>query len=191
PYGVLLPAQVAVAEDLPGGAGSGGHTDHPALTALFPTILALKHEIMAHQCYRRPIRVGAAGGLGTPSALAASFSLGAAYVLTGSINQSAVEAGLSTLGKELLTQAQMTDVAMAPAADMFEMGVKVQVLKRGTLFAARAHKLYDVYKANASLEAIPSSERAKLEREILGGTIDEVWASTASFFRERDPKQLE
>ncbi len=26
---------------------------------------------------------------------------------------------------------------MAPAADMFEMGVKVQVLKRGTLFAMR------------------------------------------------------
>ena len=27
---------------------------------------------------------------------------------------------------------------MAPAADMFEMGVKLQVLKRGTMFPMRA-----------------------------------------------------
>ena len=32
---------------------------------------------------QRPIRVGAAGGLGTPQAVAAAFALGAAYVLTG------------------------------------------------------------------------------------------------------------
>ena len=32
----------------------------------------------------------------------------------------------------------MADVMMAPSADMFEMGVKVQVLKTGTMFAMRA-----------------------------------------------------
>ena len=33
--------------------------------------------------YARPIRVGAAGGLGTPESVASAFALGAAYVLTG------------------------------------------------------------------------------------------------------------
>ena len=32
----------------------------------------------------------------------------------------------------------MADVSMAPAADMFEMGVQLQVLKRGTLFPMQA-----------------------------------------------------
>ena len=37
---------------------------------------------------------------------------------------------------------------MAPAADMFEMGVKLQVLKRGTMFPMRAQKLYELYRAH-------------------------------------------
>ena len=49
----------------------------------------------------------------------------------------------------MLAQAEQADVVMAPAADMFEMGVKVQVLKRGTMFAMRAAKLYELYRAYA------------------------------------------
>ena len=55
---------------------------------------------------------------------------------------------------------------MAPAADMFEMGVKVQVLKRGTMFAMRAAKLYELYRAYPSLEQIPAAERANLEKNL-------------------------
>jgi PfaD family protein len=80
---------------------------------------------------------------------------------------------------------------MAPAADMFEQGVKVQVLRRGTMFAARAQRLYALYTSHASLDAIPPEARTKLEREILGAPVDEVWARTAAFFRERDPRELE
>ncbi len=54
---------------------------------------------------------------------------------------------------------------MAPAADMFEMGVKVQVLKRGTMFAMRAAKLYELYRAHARLEDLPAAERA-LEKNL-------------------------
>src|SRR6185369_8115769 len=108
--------------------------------------------------------VGAAGGLGTPGAVAAAFQLGAAYVLTGSVNQSAVESGLSVEGKRMLAQAELTDVIMAPAADMFELGVKVQVLKRGTMFGVRALKLYETYVAYPSLEVIPAEVRARLEK---------------------------
>ena len=56
---------------------------------------------------------------------------------------------------------------MAPAADMFEMGVKVQVLKRGTMFAMRAPKLYELYRTYPSWEAIPAAERVQVEKNAL------------------------
>jgi NAD(P)H-dependent flavin oxidoreductase YrpB (nitropropane dioxygenase family) len=79
---------------------------------------------MAKHRYNRPIRIVAAGGLGTPISVAAAVSLGVAYVLTGSINQSIFKLGLSPEGKTLLTLEDVTDMTMAPAADMFELGGK-------------------------------------------------------------------
>jgi PfaD family protein len=137
------------------------------------------------------IRVGAAGGLGTPASVAGAFALGAAYVLTGSVNQAAVESGLSDEGKLMLAQADIADVAMAAAADMFELGVKLQVLKRGTMFAARANKLYDVYRDYAGLEAIPAATRKELEEKVFGATFDAVWAETESFWKVREPREAE
>src|SRR5213075_3467264 len=99
---------------------------------------------------------GAAGGIGTPAAAAAAFAMGAAYVVTGSINQACTESGSSDVVRKMLAAAEQADVAMAPAADMFEMGVKVQVLKRGTMFGVRSAKLYEAYHGHASLEAIPA-----------------------------------
>ena len=55
----------------------------------------------------------------------------------------------------MLAAAEQADVAMAPAADMFEMGVKVQVLKRGTMSAMRAAKLYEIYRTCTGLDDIP------------------------------------
>ena len=185
-----IAALVPVATDVTVEADSGGHTDNQALPAVLPTVLRLRNDIARARGYQEPIRVGAAGGLGTPGAIAAAFSMGAAYVLTGSINQSAVESGLSEQGKRLLASAALGDVTMAPAADMFEMGVKVQVLKRGTMFASRAHKLYELYRAHPSLEAIPELERAKLERDVLRSSIEELWTSTRAFFAKRDAREI-
>jgi trans-AT polyketide synthase, acyltransferase and oxidoreductase domains len=185
-----LAARVPIAEDVTVEADSGGHTDNQALTALFPAILQLRNQMLEKHGFRRPIRVGAAGGIGTPAAVAAAFQLGAAYVLTGSVNQAATESGLSEAGKQLLAQAEITDVIMAPAADMFELGVKVQVLKRGTMFAVRALKLYETYMAYASLEAIPVEVRARLEKEVLGTTVDAIWADTMQFWSRRDPAEI-
>jgi trans-AT polyketide synthase, acyltransferase and oxidoreductase domains len=186
-----LAARLPVAEDITVEADSGGHTDNQALVALFPTILALRDELTGQYGYERPIRVGAAGGLGTPAAVAAAFALGAAYVLTGSINQAAVESGLSEMGKAMLAEADLSDVIMAPAADMFELGIRVQVLKRGTMFGVRAAKLYEVYRTYDSLEAIPADLRARLEREVLHATFEEIWAETQRFWQRRDPAQAE
>lgn len=186
-----LAAYVPVAEDITVEADSGGHTDNRPLTGLFPAILAIADEASHRHRYPRPIRVGAAGGIGTPAAVAAAFSMGAAYVLTGSINQAALESGLSPEGRRMLSEAGIDDVMMAPAADMFEMGVKVQVLKRGTMFGPRAQRLYDVYREYAGLSEIPEEMRARLEREMFRAPLEEIWKETRAFFETRDPAELE
>jgi PfaD family protein len=185
-----LAGRVPVAEDLTVEADSGGHTDNQALTALLPTILSLRDEMAAKHGFTRPIRVGAAGGLGTPGAVAAAFAMGAAYVVTGSINQACVESGSSDIVRQMLAEAQQADVAMAPAGDMFEMGVKVQVLKRGTMFAMRAATLYEIYRAHASLDEIPADVRAGLERDQFKAPLGAIWEECRAFFAQRDPAQV-
>jgi PfaD family protein len=123
--------------------------------------------------------------------VAAAFALGADYVVTGSVNQGAIESGLSEDGRRLLAEAELSDVTMAAAADMFEMGVKVQVLRRGTFFAARANRLYDVYLAHASLEEIPRAVRVELEEKIFKASLETVSRETEAYWRRRDPIQAE
>jgi trans-AT polyketide synthase, acyltransferase and oxidoreductase domains len=194
--GLLSPAEaelagrVPVAEDVTVEADSGGHTDNRPLVALLPAILQLRDQTCRRYGYPRPVRVGAAGGLGTPQGVAAAFAAGAAYVVTGSVNQVCAEAGLSAAAKALLAQADVADVTMAPAADMFELGVKLQVLRRGTMFAGRAGQLWEAYRDHPSLEAIGPALRDRLERTVLGATFEEVWAQTAAFWRQRDPAEL-
>src|SRR5262249_34307358 len=152
---------------------------------------ALRDRLQTEHAYATPLRVGAAGGISTPASAAAAFAMGAAYIVTGSINQACVESGSSDAVREMLAQAEQADTTMAPAADMFEMGVKRQVLKRGTMFPMRAAKLYEIYRSRDSLDAIPAAERAMLEKTIFRKSLDEVWQETRAFFQERDPSQID
>ncbi|WP_285742739.1 PfaD family polyunsaturated fatty acid/polyketide biosynthesis protein [Lentzea sp. NBRC 105346] len=186
-----LAARVPVAEDVTVEGDSGGHTDNRPLVSLLPAVLGLRDECVRKFGYARQIRVGAAGGLGTPSSVAAAFALGAAYVVTGSVNQVADESGLSADAKSMLAEADVADVVMAPAADMFELGVKLQVLRRGTMFAGRAQQLYDVYRSCAGLEEIPAATRARLERDVFRAPLSSVWAETERFWLSRDPGEVE
>ncbi|SRR5579883_1753301 len=185
-----LAKKIPMADDITVEGDSGGHTDNRPLICLFPSILALKNEIQEQYNYEKPIRVGVAGGIATPQSALAAFMMGAAYVVTGSINQSCVEAGTSQHTKQLLAQAEMTDVMMAPAADMFEMGVKLQVLKRGTLFPTRAQKLFDLYKSYNSIEEIPLPEKEKLETHIFRRSLETVWEDTVAFLSKRNPDKI-
>ena len=185
-----LAAQVPMADDITVEADSGGHTDNRPLVCLIPTMLAVRDEIQEKYHYARPVRIGAAGGISTPASALGAFMMGAAYVVTGSVNQACLEAGASELTKKLLAQATMADVTMAPSADMFEMGVKVQVLKNGTFFPMRAQKLYDFYSRYNSIEEIPADEREKLERQVFRRELESVWDDTVKFFEERDPEQI-
>jgi PfaD family protein len=185
-----LASALPVAEDITIESDSGGHTDNRPLGPLFSAIQAVRDDAIASHGYQRPIRLGAAGGIGTPQAAAAAFALGASYVLTGTVNQACVESGLSDDARTMLAAADIADVTMAPAADMFELGVDLQVLKRGTMFAIRARKLYDLYQAYPSLDAIPRSELDELEQKILGTSIADCWDATRAFWNERDPEQV-
>ena len=184
-------AAVPMADDITGEADSGGHTDRRPLVVLLPALLALSERVR-HECgYAQRVRVGAAGGIGTPAAAAAAFAMGASYVVTGSVNQATVEADQSPTAKRLLASAGVADTEMAPSSDMFELGVDVQVLKRGTMFASRARRLYDAYRTHDGLDAIPAADRAELEQRIFQRSFDDVWTDCVRYFGERDPEQIE
>ena len=186
-----LASRIPMAEDVTAEGDSGGHTDNRPLVNLLPAIIALRDRLQTLYSYSTAPRAGAGGGIATPEAAAAAFIMGAAYIVTGSVNQACVESGTSTIVKNLLAEAEQADVAMAAAADMFEMGVKVQILKRGTMFAMRANKLYELYRACNSFEEIPAGTRAVLERDYFRASFTEIWRGTREYFARKDPAQTE
>jgi PfaD family protein len=186
-----LAQQVPMADDITVEADSGGHTDNRPLVALLPIIIGLRDEIQAKYNYPQLIRIGAAGGISTPESALGAFMMGAAYVVTGSVNQACLEAGTSDHVRKLLATVSSTDVMMAPASDMFEMGVELQVLKRGTLFGPRAKKLYEYYIRYKSIDEIPTAEREKLEKQVFKRPLEDIWQDCIDFFKKRDPHQIE
>lgn len=186
-----LARKVPLADDITVEADSGGHTDNRPLVGLLPSLISLRNETQAKNNFDTQVRIGAGGGIGTPGSALAAFSMGAAYVVTGSVNQSCVESGTSEHVKQALSQAAATDVMMSPSADMFEMGVKVQVLKRGTLFPMRAQKLFDIYQNHSGINNLTSETREELEKKVFQNSLDEIWEECVKFFSERDPSQLE
>ena len=186
-----LARRVPIAQDVTAEADSGGHTDNRPALALLPTVCALRDRIAAEHGYDVPLRVGLAGGIATPEATSAAFALGAAYVMTGSVNQACVEAGTSDVVRTMLAGAGQADCTMAPAADMFEMGVRVQVLKRGTLFPMRARRLFELYRARDGLDDLTATERTEVEQRIFRRSFADVWRDTEAYFGARDPAQLE
>lgn len=186
-----LAKYIPMAQDLTVEADSGGHTDNRPAITLLPTMLSLRDQYQAKYNYKQQLRVGAAGGIATPASALGAFAMGAAYIVTGTVNQACKESGSSDIVREMLANAEQADVTMAPAVDMFEMGVKLQVLKRGTMFAMRGNKLYDIYKKYASIEEIPEAERTSLEKTIFKMSLTEVWQKAEEFFNDRDPRQIE
>lgn len=184
-----LAACVPVAADITAESDSGGHTDNRPAAVLFSSLSAARARVAAKHAFdESAVRIGLAGGLATPGAVAAAYQMGAAYVLTGSVNQSAVESGLSEAGRKLLAKAGPADVTMAPAADMFEQGVEVQVLKRGTLFAMRGRKLHGFYRSGASYDSLAAADRKWID-DVLGEPFDAAWAETRSYIQRVNPAE--
>lgn len=167
--------EIPMADDICVVADSGGHTDHGVAYVLMPAMLKLRDEMMAKNKYARKIRVGTGGGIGTPEAAAAAFILGADFILTGSINQCTVEAGASDAVKDLLEDINVQDTEYAPAGDMFELGSKIQVLKKGVFFPARANKLFELYRQYNSLEEMDEKTKNQIQERYFQKSFEDVW----------------
>jgi trans-AT polyketide synthase/acyltransferase/oxidoreductase domain-containing protein len=178
-------AAFPMCDDLCVEADSGGHTDRGVALVLLPVFLRMRDQAEREYGYAEPVHVGLGGGIGTPEAIAAAFMLGAEFVLTGSVNICTVEAGTSDLVKDMLQTINVQDTDYAPAGDMFEMGVKVQVMKRGLLFPARANRLFHLYNHYESWNEIPETQRAQVETQIFRKPFAEVWAETERHHREK------
>jgi trans-AT polyketide synthase/acyltransferase/oxidoreductase domain-containing protein len=191
PEQAQLAAHIPMADDICVESDSGGHTDKGVALCLVPTILRLRDQAAARFHARLRVRVGAAGGIGSPEAVAAAFVLGADFVLTGSINQCTVEAGTSDAVKDLLQHAEVQDTEMAPAGDMFELGARVQVLRKGLFFPARANKLYELYRQHESLEQIDAKTRQQIAEKFFGRSFEEVTSEVESYLKRRSPADWE
>lgn len=185
-----LAARIPVAQDICVEADSGGHTDQGVALAIFPALRQLARVLQGQYRFASPFRLGCAGGIGTPEAAAAAFAMGADFIMTGSINQCTVEAGTSDEVKDLLQEINVQDTAYAPAGDLFELGSKVQVMKKGVFFPARANKLYELYCNHDSLDQIDAKTLKMLEEKYFRRSIGEVWAETEAFYRQNRPEEL-
>ncbi|MCP4403977.1 MAG: ACP S-malonyltransferase [bacterium] len=185
-----LAKQVPMATALCVEADSGGHTDQGIIVVVLPAIIRVRDELMKQHGYAHNVWVGAAGGIGTPEAAATAFMLGADFILTGSINQCTVEAGTSDTAKDILQGLNVQDTDYAPAADMFELGAKVQVVRKGVFFPARANKLYDMYRLHNSWDEIEENTKKQIQEKYFKCSFEEIWAETAQFFAKAQPKEL-
>jgi trans-AT polyketide synthase, acyltransferase and oxidoreductase domains len=195
--GELTAQEAALAGEIPVASGicveadSGGHTDQGVAYALMPAMLRLREETQRQHNYRTPLHLGAAGGIGTPAAAAAAFILGADFIMTGSINQCTVEAGISDKVKGMLQEINVQDTAYAPAGDMFEMGAKVQVLKRGLFFPARADKLFELYSRYNSIDELDEKTKDQIQNKYFKRSFEEVWEETKSYYTKSGRKSVD
>lgn len=181
---------VPMADDICLEADSGGHTDMGVLSARLPAIMRQRDQAMAEHGYARRIRVGGAGGIGTPEAAAAAFVLGADFILTGSVNQCTVEAGTSDTAKDMLQQMNVQGTDYCPSGSLFELGAKTQVLKQGVFFPARANKLHELWRQHDSLEQIDAKTRMQIQDRWFRRSFEEVWAETRDYYLKAAPAEI-
>lgn len=170
---------------------SGGHTDQGMPFTLIPAVLRVRDAAQARFPDFAPLHVGAGGGIGTPEAAAAVFVLGADFIVTGSVNQCSPQAGTSDLVKDMLAGMNVYDTDYAPSGEMFEMGSKVQVLKKGLFFAARANKLVGLYRQHDSLDEIDPKVRQQIEERYYQRSLDQVFDEVRATYRAAEVERAE
>ncbi|QHC26624.1 ACP S-malonyltransferase [Streptomyces sp. GS7] len=168
----LLP----MADDVCAVGDAGGYTDLGTLPALLPSVRRLRDEVARTVPAAAAVRVGAGGGIGTPEAAAAAFVLGADFVLTGSVNICTAESGLSARVKDMLCALDVHDTTYAPFGDLFELGGRARVMKKGVLFHARANKLYDLWRTHDDWHGIAPEVRARIEERYFQDSFESVYA---------------
>ena len=126
----------------------------------------------------QPVPVGV-GGIGAPEDIAAALLLGADFLVTGVINACSPQARTSQAVRELLSTVHLADTVLAPSAELFRFGGRAHLLRKSTLFPARAARLHELQLAGASPAALPAATRRMLESDYFGQPLDEVLADLA------------
>lgn len=171
-----LARKVPLADDVCILGDSGWYTEQRTGHLYLPSLLATSQRLSQVNRYETQVRVGVGGGIGTAETAAAAFLQGADFVLTGSVNQCAAEAGISEAARDILQEVRLQDMSYAPATDMFELGVRAQVLARGTFFSARSNRLYELYRHCGSLEEIDDSTRRTIQDKYFNASFEAVYA---------------
>jgi len=185
-----LAQYIPMVDDVCVEADSAGQTDMGMLTILLPAIIRQRDHLMTQHGYSKPVRVGAAGGIGNPEAAGAAFLMGAEFILTGSINQCTVEAGTSEAVKNTLQQLGITDTTYVPAGDMFEFGTRSQVVRQGVSFPVRANKLYDVYLHHESLDDIDERTKKQIQDIYFQRSFEDIYTEAKTYYAESMPELL-
>lgn len=183
--------RVPMADAITVEGNSGGHTDGGTLDVTFPTIRRQVRRAERESCGTIDIVMGAAGGLGSPEAVAAAFVLGAGYVVTGSINQCTPEAGTSDAVKDILATVDTQDTKLCATGDMFELGSKIQVVRKGLFFPARANRLYELYRQYESLQDIPVDVMSQLEDKYFKRPLSQVREGVLAQLNEENRRRCE
>jgi trans-AT polyketide synthase/acyltransferase/oxidoreductase domain-containing protein len=152
-----------MADDICADACSWGDLGQASALSLLPAVVRMRAQLAVQFPPALAVRVGAAGGIGTPEAAAAAFVMGADFILTGSINQCTPEAATNTATKDLLQSMDVQDTDYAPIADTFELGTKVPVLRKGLFYAPRANKLLALYKQLDAIDGLDAKTRVQIE----------------------------
>lgn len=185
-----LARSVPVADDVCVVGDSGWYTEQRMAHVLVPALLSTSKQIADACGYRKRVRVGVGGGIGTPEAAAVAFLQGADFILTGSVNQCSVEAGVSAPVKGMLQDLKLQDMSYSPAADLFELGVKAQVLAKGSFFCARSNRLYELYRQFGSIDEIDEATRRKLQERYFNASFDAVFSELERELGQLSPDAL-
>ena len=181
----LLAESIPMTSSIIAEADSGGHTDKQPAISLLPEILYLRDKMKNQYDKAISICIGLGGGIATPESALAAFSMGADFIVTGSINQSCIESGTSNPVREILSMISQSDFSLAPSADTFELGGRVQVVKKKTKFSSRAKFLEKMYHENSSLNDIKEEDKKFLEEKIFRKDLESEWQTTLDFFQKK------
>lgn len=178
----MLGSGIPMVNDLCVEGDPAGYTNHGSLFASLPVIIALRDKMVREFEFKKKIRVGATGAIATPKAAAAAFMMGADFIQTGSVNQCTVEANISDDAKDMLAQLDIQDTCYASALSMFEMGAKVQVMKKGVFFHVRANRLYEIYKNHNSFDEIDDDVKHTIEEKYFKESSKQVFEKCKKIF---------
>jgi len=114
--------------------------------------------------------------------------MGADFVLTGSINQCTVEAGTSEMAKIFWPPPIFKTRRWRRPAIFSRSEARVQVLRKGTLFAARANKLYDLYGGRVAMTRLDRPTLEMIQKNYFSDPLQSVGGDPRRFNVLRAPE---